>query len=98
MLAAIILAAGESTRMGRPKALLSDLAGRPFVARVVRTFAEASIRDVIVVTGSQHVAIVEAIAADGPPVTPVFVVNTEPLARATRVSPERTRCGRGAGC
>jgi CTP:molybdopterin cytidylyltransferase MocA len=78
VLAAIILAAGESTRMGRPKALLSDLAGRPFVARVVRTFAEASIRDVIVVTGSQHVAIVEAIAADGPPVTPVFVVNTEP--------------------
>ena len=78
MLAAIILAAGDSTRMGRPKALLPDLDGRPFVARVVRTFAGAYVRDVIVVTGSQHVAIVDAIAADRPPVTPVFVINPEP--------------------
>ena len=30
MLAAIILAAGDSTRMGRPKALLPDPDGRPF--------------------------------------------------------------------
>jgi len=78
MLAAIILAAGDSTRMGRPKALLPDLDGRPFVARVVRTFADAHIRDVIIVTGGQHVAIVAAIAADRPPLTPVFVINAEP--------------------
>ena len=31
MLAAIVLAAGDSTRMGRPKALLPDPDGRPFV-------------------------------------------------------------------
>ena len=31
MLAAIILAAGDSTRMGSPKALLPDPDGRPFV-------------------------------------------------------------------
>ena len=78
MLAAIILAAGDSTRMGRPKALLPDTDGRPFVARVVRTFAEAGVRDVIIVAGSQHAAIVDAIAADRPPVTPVFVTNSQP--------------------
>ncbi len=78
MLAAIILAAGDSTRMGRPKALLPDADGRPFVARLVRAFADARVRDVIIVTGSQHAAIVAAIAADRPPVTPVFVINPEP--------------------
>ena len=46
MLAAIILAAGDSTRMGKPKALLPDPDGRPFIARVVRTFADAHVRDV----------------------------------------------------
>jgi molybdenum cofactor cytidylyltransferase len=78
VLAAIILAAGDSTRMGRPKALLPDPDGRPFVARVVRTFADARVRDVIIVTGSQHVAIVDAIAADRSPVTPAFVINPKP--------------------
>lgn len=78
MLAAIILAAGDSTRMGRPKALLPDPDGRPFVARVVRAFAAAQISDVIIVTGSQHDAIVAAVSADRPPVTPVFVTNPQP--------------------
>ena len=78
MLAAIILAAGDSTRMGRPKALLPDPDGRPFVARVVRTFADARVRDVIIVTGSQHIGIVGAIAADNPPVAPVFAINSQP--------------------
>ena len=78
MLAAIILAAGESTRMGAPKALLTDPDGRPFVARLVRTFAAAGIRDVVVVTGSQHVAIAEALAADNPQVRPSLVGNPDP--------------------
>ena len=64
--------------MGTPKALLPDLDGRPFVARVVRTFAEANVRHVIIVTGSQHEAIVDAIVADRPPVTPIFVTNSQP--------------------
>jgi molybdopterin-guanine dinucleotide biosynthesis protein A len=42
VLAAIILAGGDSTRMGRPKALLPDPDGRSFVARLVRTFATTS--------------------------------------------------------
>jgi len=78
MLAAIILAAGESTRMGTPKALLADPDGRPFVARIVRAFAAAHISDVVIVTGSQHAAILDAIAADRPSITPIFVRNPQP--------------------
>ena len=78
MLAAIILAAGESTRMGSPKALLADPDGRPFVARIVRAFAVAGVRDIVIVTGSQHAAIVDALAADRAPITPTFVTNPEP--------------------
>jgi molybdenum cofactor cytidylyltransferase len=78
MLAAIILAAGDSTRMGRPKALLPDPEGRPFVARLVRTFGAAGVRDVIVVTGSLHAAIAEALAADQPAIAPTLVNNPQP--------------------
>src|SRR5688572_11631087 len=78
MLCAIILAAGDSTRMGRPKALLPDPDGRPFVARLVRTFASAGVADVIVVTGSLHAQIAEALASDNPPVTPALVNNPQP--------------------
>jgi molybdenum cofactor cytidylyltransferase len=78
MLAAIILAAGDSTRMGTPKALLPDPDGRPFAARIVRTFAAANITDIVIVTGSQHAAIVDAIAADRASVTPAFVLNPQP--------------------
>ena len=64
--------------MGRPKALLPDPDGRSFVARVVRTFAEAGVRDVIIVTGSQHAVIVDAMVADSSPVTPLYVTNPQP--------------------
>ena len=78
MLCAIILAAGDSTRMGRPKALLPDPEGRPFVARLVRTFDAAGVRDVIVVTGSLHATIADALAADRPPISPLLVNNPQP--------------------
>ena len=78
MLAAIILAAGDSTRMGRPKALLPDPEGRPFVARLVRTFSAAGIEQVIVVTGSLHAQIAGALAADDLPVVPQVVNNPQP--------------------
>jgi molybdenum cofactor cytidylyltransferase len=77
MVAAVILSAGESSRMGTPKALLPDPEGRPFIARIVRTFATAGITDVIVVTGSQHDAIVEAIETDRSPIAPTFVRNPD---------------------
>src|SRR5687767_12515624 len=78
MLVAIILAAGDLTRMGRPKALLPDPEGRPFVARLVRTFAAAGVHDIVVVTGSLHEAIADAIAVDQPPVAPNLVNNPQP--------------------
>ena len=78
MLAAIILAAGDSRRMGTPKALLPDPDGRPFVARLVRSFSAAGIDEIVVVTGVMHAAIVDAIATDTPPARPLCVRNPDP--------------------
>ncbi|MBK7725004.1 MAG: NTP transferase domain-containing protein [Dehalococcoidia bacterium] len=50
MISGIILAAGTSTRMGRPKALL-DWGGQPLVCYQVRQLQEAGCDEVIVVLG-----------------------------------------------
>jgi CTP:molybdopterin cytidylyltransferase MocA len=50
MIPAIVLAAGKSTRMGRPKATL-PLAHETFLSRIVRTFHDAGISDVVIVVG-----------------------------------------------
>ena len=52
MLPAVILAAGDSTRMGSPKALLLTPGGETFVTRIVRTLHEAGVVDLVVVTGT----------------------------------------------
>ena len=78
MLAAIVLAGGASARMGRPKALLPDGDGRPFVARLARTFLAAATDEIVVVTGAAHDAIVEALKHDRLPVMPRVVTNTDP--------------------
>src|SRR5512140_1251978 len=50
MISAIILAAGESKRMGQPKMLLRW--GKTTVlAQVISTFQEAGIADILVITG-----------------------------------------------
>ena len=61
MLGAIVLAAGASTRMGFPKALLQAPDGRTFVARIAATLREAGLDDVIVVTGDVHAQIERAL-------------------------------------
>jgi molybdenum cofactor cytidylyltransferase len=66
MIRAILLAAGESTRMGAPKALLPDGEGRVFVTRVLHTLHAAGVLDVTIVTGSLHARIVGTVAADAP--------------------------------
>ena len=50
MIPAIVLAAGKSTRMGRQKATL-PLATDTFLSRIVRTFHEADVSEVIIVVG-----------------------------------------------
>jgi len=50
MIAAVVLSAGESSRMGRPKALL-PIEGQTFIERIVGSLKEGGIRRIIVVLG-----------------------------------------------
>lgn len=59
----LILAAGESRRMGRPKALLR-LHGETFVARLCRLMREAGCGEVVVVVGAHACAIGPAVPGD----------------------------------
>lgn len=59
---AVVLAAGASTRMGRPKALLSA-GGRTFIRRILETLRDAGIADAIVVVRPGDEAIAKEIAA-----------------------------------
>jgi molybdenum cofactor cytidylyltransferase len=59
---AIVLAAGKSSRMGRPKATLPLDGGDTFLTRIVRTLSEASVEDVVVVVGHDADAIVSSFA------------------------------------
>jgi molybdenum cofactor cytidylyltransferase len=65
MLEAIVLAAGASTRMGSPKALLRSPDNRPFVVRIVDTLLGSGLGRVTVVTGPHHDAIAAACAPLG---------------------------------
>jgi nicotine blue oxidoreductase len=65
--------------MGMPKALLPDRQGRAFIARVLHTFHDAGVSDVIIVTGSLHARIVAAAGSDAPRMMTVrFARNLEP--------------------
>ena len=74
----VILAAGDSTRMGSPKALLLTPDGRTFVTAVVETFAAAGIAAIVVVTGRDHDRIVEALATARLPVPARISRNVNP--------------------
>ncbi len=58
--AAIVLAAGMSTRMGRNKLLL-ELSGEPVVRRAVRRALSAGLSPVVVVTGHESARVAQAI-------------------------------------
>ena len=51
MIPAVILAAGKSSRMGRPKATLPLDEGDTFLSRIIRTLHDARVDDVVVVLG-----------------------------------------------
>lgn len=73
MIPAVVLAAGRSSRMGRAKATLPLDGTDTFLTRIVRTFLEAGVDDVVVVVGHEADAIVSSFSASGLPAR--FVVN-----------------------
>ena len=64
---AVVLAAGMSTRMGRAKALLPLSETDTFVSRIVRTFLDAGVDDVVVVLGHEADAIAASLLRAGLP-------------------------------
>jgi molybdenum cofactor cytidylyltransferase len=72
---AIVLAAGKSTRMGSPKAMLALGEGETFLSRIIRTFHDAQVKEVIVVVGHQAEAIRTSLSTTG--VTARFVDNPD---------------------
>lgn len=59
--AAIVLAAGRSSRMRGPNKLLADIGGAPLVRRVVAQVAASRAAPVIVVTGHQRAEVARAL-------------------------------------
>ncbi len=72
---ALVLAAGRSSRMGRPKANLPLGDHDTFLSRIVRTFHMADVEDVVVVVGHSPAAIMEAFLRTGE--TARFVENPD---------------------
>ena len=64
MIGAVVLAAGQSRRMGRPKMSLS-WGGTTVVGQVVRTLSEAGVDEIVVVTGGAHQEVVAALKGQG---------------------------------
>src|SRR5580765_1178489 len=61
-IAAVVLAAGRSTRMGGPNKLLEQVGGRPLVRIAAEQALASRARPVIVVTGHQHDKVAAALA------------------------------------
>jgi molybdenum cofactor cytidylyltransferase len=61
-IAAIVLAAGQSRRMGGPNKLLAEIAGQPLVRRVVGEVLGSQARPHVVVTGHQRERVEAALA------------------------------------
>jgi CTP:molybdopterin cytidylyltransferase MocA len=62
MIAAVILAAGRSTRMGRAKMTLPWPGAGTVVERMARTFLEAGCSPVVIVTGDERRAVEAAVS------------------------------------
>jgi molybdenum cofactor cytidylyltransferase len=69
MISAIILAAGQSRRMGQAKMLL-PWGQRTVIEQVVVTFLDAGVEDILIVTGGEHERVDKAI--DGYPVRKIY--------------------------
>lgn len=73
LLPGVILAAGASSRMGRPKALLQATGGEPFVSRIARALVAGGAGPLMVVTRAELAAAVGAAVPDA-----TVVVNPDP--------------------
>jgi molybdenum cofactor cytidylyltransferase len=62
---AIVLAAGRSSRMGRAKASLPLPGGGTFLTRIVSTFLDADVDDVVVVVGHEARLVVDEFSLSG---------------------------------
>jgi molybdenum cofactor cytidylyltransferase len=78
MVPGIILAAGASARMGRPKALL-PIGNETFVTRLIRTMLAGGVEDVVVVVGAHAGAVTESLL--GSPTTRVRVIENRACER-----------------
>src|SRR5262249_57985613 len=67
-IAAIVLAAGRSTRMGAENKLLADVGGKPMVRVVAEAALASGARAVLVVTGHQEDRVRAALAGRDPTV------------------------------
>jgi molybdenum cofactor cytidylyltransferase len=72
-IAALVLAAGRSSRMGGPNKLLAEIGGRPLLRMVVEAALASQARPLLVVTGHQREQVESALA--GLPVS--FVHNPD---------------------
>jgi molybdenum cofactor cytidylyltransferase len=72
---ALVLAAGKSTRMGRSKAILPLGASDTFLTRIIRTFEQADVDDIVVVLGHDAETIRDSVTARG--LRPRFVINRD---------------------
>ena len=61
-IAALVLAAGQSRRMGKTNKLLAEIDGEPMVTRVVDTVLASQARPVVVVTGHEADRVRDALA------------------------------------
>lgn len=61
-IAAVVLAAGRSTRMGATNKMLADIAGQPMVRRVVEAALASRAAPVLVVTGHMAAEVSSALA------------------------------------
>lgn len=65
-IAALILAAGKSSRMGGPNKLLVEIDGKPMVARSVQAVRGSQASPIVVVVGHQRDRVEAALAESGP--------------------------------
>ncbi|TFG53908.1 MAG: 4-diphosphocytidyl-2C-methyl-D-erythritol kinase [Gemmatimonadales bacterium] len=80
-IAAVLLAAGMSRRMGGSNKLLAEVDGSPMIARVVETLRRSRVQPIVVVTGHDATAVEAALAG-----LPIRVVHNPDHARGLSTS------------